>query len=134
MWRGRPRPRALPASTQPTLFLCHAERSEAPRYVSLHISAGNTRGTAVSGVKFPFPSIPYVKLPRKAFIPWSQVKEISYRTGNRLTTVVGADGVKIYHAGFHADPEGFRREIKARTHLPLKIIEPGVIKPRITLD
>jgi len=47
---------------------------------------------------------------------------------------VGADGVKIYHAGFHADPEGFRREIKARTHLPLKIIEPGVIKPRITLD
>ena len=68
---------------------------------------------------------------RTAFIPWTQVKELSFSTRNRITTVVGQDRTKIYHAGFHADPEGFRNEIKTRTGLPLKIIEPGTWKPRV---
>lgn len=71
---------------------------------------------------------------RNAFIPWQQVKELSFNTGNRLTAVVGQDGTRICHAGFHADPDGFRNEIKTRTGLPLKVIEPGTFKPRIRFE
>ena len=71
---------------------------------------------------------------QKTFIPWSQVKEIEFNKGSRVTKVVGISGTKIYHSGFHADPERFRQELKQRTHLPIKVVEPGAFRPRISYE
>lgn len=69
---------------------------------------------------------------RRAFIRWSEIKELRYAKGNNLTTVVGENGARIYRAGFNADPEGFRQEMKIRTKLPLTVIEPGLFRRRVS--
>jgi hypothetical protein len=71
---------------------------------------------------------------RRTFILWSQVKEIEFNKGSRVTKVVGINGSKVYHSGFHADPERFRQELKQRTKLPLKVVEPGSLKARISYE
>jgi hypothetical protein len=68
------------------------------------------------------------------FIPWSQVKQIEFNKGNQVTKVIGISGTKIYHSGFHAAPERFRQELKQRTHLPIKVVEPGALNARISYE
>ncbi len=103
---------------------------------------GVAAGAALLGLSFFIRSTPIVLTAegihgegmwgRTAFIPWAEIREIRCTKGNSLTTVVGQNGTKIYHAGFNADPEGFRQELKLRTNLPLTVIESGIVKRKVS--
>jgi hypothetical protein len=56
---------------------------------------------------------------------WEEIASLHYNLGNRYFTVRATDGRKITHSGFNADPKLFRAEIQRRTHLPVKVSEPG---------
>jgi hypothetical protein len=65
---------------------------------------------------------------REKKIRWEDVASLHFNTGNRQFTVRASDGRKITHAGFNADADLFRVEVRRRTRLPLKITEPGTWK------
>lgn len=58
-------------------------------------------------------------------IRWEDVTSLHYNTRSRQFTARSTDGGKITHAGFNADPDGFRTEIQRRTRLPLQVASPG---------
>ena len=53
---------------------------------------------------------------RNKGIPYSQVAKIVFHKQGTTTYVYGKNGVKIVHTAFHADTEGFRDELRRRTH------------------
>jgi hypothetical protein len=61
---------------------------------------------------------------RRVFIPWSRVTKITFNARNGLTMIHGNDGSRILQGGFHADPEGFRRELQLRAPVPITAITP----------
>ena len=58
---------------------------------------------------------------RSHFIAWRDVQRIEYHQGPATTLVVGRDGKKIAHAGFHRDSDAFRAECLRHTHVKLAI-------------
>jgi len=69
---------------------------------------------------------------RKAALPWSDVASLEFNVGNGKTTVIGKNGAKICHSGFHLDKDSFNQEVKRRTGLPIKVIQPGTWKPKVS--
>jgi hypothetical protein len=69
---------------------------------------------------------------RRSSIPWSEVVSIEFNAGNSNTTVIGTTGAKICHSGFHLDKSRFELEVKRRTGLPVKVIQPGTWKPKVS--
>jgi hypothetical protein len=67
---------------------------------------------------------------REKKIRWEDVASLHLNLGSRQFTVRAKDGRKIAHAGFNADPGQFQVEVRMRTRLPLKIIEPGTWKSK----
>lgn len=63
---------------------------------------------------------------------WSNVVSLEFNTGNSNTMVIGKSGTKICHSGFHLDKSRFEEEIKRRTGLPIKVIQPGMWKPKVS--
>lgn len=61
-------------------------------------------------------------------IRWEDVVSLRYNTGNKQFTVCAADGRKINHVGFNAEPALFQHEIQKRTRLPMKVTKPGTWK------
>lgn len=70
---------------------------------------------------------------RRASMAWSDVVSLEFNTGNSNTMVIGKTGAKICHSGFHRDKSRFEQEIKRRTGLPIKVIQPGVWRPKVSL-
>jgi hypothetical protein len=68
---------------------------------------------------------------RRASLPWSEVVSVVSNKRNGTTMIVGKNGAKVCHSGFHLDKARFEQEVKRRTGLPMKVIEPGVWKPRV---
>jgi hypothetical protein len=69
---------------------------------------------------------------RRASLAWSDVASLEFNTGNSNTMVIGKDGAKVCHSGFHLDQRRFEEEVKRRTGLPVKVIRPGVWKPKVS--
>lgn len=69
---------------------------------------------------------------RKAALAWSDVASLEFNTGNHNTMVIGKNGAKICHSGFHLDQGRFEEEVKRRTGLPMKVIQPGTWKPKVS--
>jgi hypothetical protein len=69
---------------------------------------------------------------RSASLKWSDVASLEFNTGNRNTMVIGKDGARICHSGFHLDQPRFEAEVKRRTGLQVKVIQPGTWKPKVS--
>jgi hypothetical protein len=69
---------------------------------------------------------------RRAALAWSDVASLEFNSGNRNTMVIGKNGAKVCHSGFHLDQGRFEEEVKRRTGLPMKVIQPGTWKPRVS--
>ena len=69
---------------------------------------------------------------RSASLKWSDVGSLEFNTGNRNTMVIGNNGAKICHSGFHLDQPRFEAEVKRRTGLRMKVIQPGTWKPKVS--
>jgi hypothetical protein len=69
---------------------------------------------------------------RRAALAWGEVASLEYRAGAHNTIVMGKNGAKICHSGFHLDQTRFEEEVKRRTGLPIKVIQPGVWKSKIS--
>jgi hypothetical protein len=69
---------------------------------------------------------------RRAALAWSDIASLEFNTGNRNTMVIGKNGTKICHSGFHLDQGRFEEEVKRRTGLPMKVIQPGTWKPKVS--
>jgi hypothetical protein len=69
---------------------------------------------------------------RRAALAWRDVASLEFNTGNRTTMVVGKNGAKVCHSGFHLDQVRFEEEVKRRTGLPMKVIQPGTWKPKVS--
>jgi hypothetical protein len=63
---------------------------------------------------------------------WSDVASLEFNTGKRNTLVIGKNGAKVCHSGFHLDQGRFEEEVKRRTGLPMKVIQPGTWKPKVS--
>lgn len=63
-------------------------------------------------------------------IRWEDIASLHFNSGNNHFAIRAREGGKIAHAGFNADPWGFRTEVQKRTRLPLQVSEPGVWKMR----
>lgn len=69
---------------------------------------------------------------RKSALVWSDVVSLEFNAGTSTTIVIGRNGAKICHSGFHLDQVRFEEEVKKRTGLPMKVIQPGTWKPKIS--
>jgi hypothetical protein len=69
---------------------------------------------------------------RRAALSWSDISSLEFNAGKRTTVFVGKNGARVCHSGFHLDQPRFEEEIKRRTGLPTKVIEPGTWKPKIS--
>jgi hypothetical protein len=69
---------------------------------------------------------------RRASMAWSDVASLEFNTGKRNTLVIGKNGAKVCHSGFHLDQGRFEEEVKRRTGLPMKVIQPGTWKPKVS--
>jgi len=69
---------------------------------------------------------------RRAKLRWTEVTSVEFNTLNFNTTVIGKNGAKICHSGFHVDTGSFNNEVKRRTGLPIKVIRPGIWKPKVS--
>lgn len=69
---------------------------------------------------------------RRAALAWNDVASLEFNTGNRNTMVIGKNGAKVCHSGFHLDQPRFEEEVKRRTGLPVKVIQPGTWKPKVS--
>jgi|SRR5882724_6353417 len=57
---------------------------------------------------------------RKSIIlNWKDIQKIEYHKGPSTTVLLGLNGRKIAHSGFHRDPETFQSECLKHTHLKL---------------
>jgi hypothetical protein len=65
-------------------------------------------------------------------LAWSDVASLEFNTGNHNTMVIGKNGEKVCHSGFHLDQGRFEEEVKRRTGLPMKVIQPGTWKPKVS--
>jgi hypothetical protein len=68
---------------------------------------------------------------RRASLAWTDVASIQCNTGQHTITVIGKSGSKVCHSGFHLDPSRFEQEVKRRTGLPMKVIQPGTWKAKV---
>jgi hypothetical protein len=68
---------------------------------------------------------------RKASLAWSDVASLQFNVGQRTIMVIGKEGSRICHSGFHLDPPRFEEEVKRRTGLQMKVVQPGLWKPKI---
>jgi hypothetical protein len=69
---------------------------------------------------------------RRAALSWSDVASLEFNTANCNTMVIGKDGTKVCHSGFHLDQVRFEEEVKRRTGLPMKVIQPDTWKPKVS--
>jgi hypothetical protein len=69
---------------------------------------------------------------RRTALEWSDVVSLEFNTGNHNTLVIGKNGAKVCHSGFHLDKARFEEEVKRRTGLPIKVIQPGIWKPKVS--
>jgi hypothetical protein len=69
---------------------------------------------------------------RRSAMSWGDVASLEFRTGACTTMVIGKNGAKICHSGFHIGQSCFEEEVKRRTGLPMKVIEPGTWKPKVS--
>jgi hypothetical protein len=69
---------------------------------------------------------------RRAALAWSDVASLEFKTGARTTMVIGKNGAKVCHSGFHLDQGRFEEEVKRRTGLPMKVIQPGAWRPKVS--
>jgi hypothetical protein len=69
---------------------------------------------------------------RRAALAWSDVASLEFNAGSRTTMVIGKNGSKVCHSGFHLDQPRFEEEVKRRTGLPVKVIQPGNWKPKVS--
>jgi hypothetical protein len=69
---------------------------------------------------------------QRSAMSWCDVTSLEFRTGARTTMVIAKNGAKICHSGFHIGQSRFEEEVKHRTGLPMKVIEPGTWKPKVS--
>jgi hypothetical protein len=56
---------------------------------------------------------------KSIILNWRDIQKIEYHKGPSTTVLVGPDGRKIAHSGFHRDPDTFQSECLKHTHLKL---------------
>jgi len=69
---------------------------------------------------------------RRAALTWRDVASLEFNTSSRNTMVIGKNGARICHSGFHLDKARFDEEVKRRTGLPIKVIQPGPWRPKVS--
>jgi len=69
---------------------------------------------------------------RRAALAWSDVVSLEFNTGARTTMVIGKNGARVCHSGFHLDQPRFEEEVKHRTGLLMKVVQPGTWRPKVS--
>jgi hypothetical protein len=68
---------------------------------------------------------------RRVSLLWGEVAALECNIGQGTMMVIATNGGRICHSGFHLDRVRFEQEVKRRTGLPMKVIQPGTWKAKI---